>query len=374
MKPIHKPSGGKVFVPGRVNFLGEHLDYNGGSVLPFTIHLGLMAKWEASGDDRVSVHSEGISAGWTSRLSELNDVQHVPSWYRPFAAMLCVIRKKLGNDVKRGFSLQIRSTLPPASGLSSSAAVEILAGWVLLRANDLEPDRRLLAFSAQEAEHQHLGVHCGIMDMWAIAHGKRDFLTAIDCRGPTHEHIPFNTGPWRVLVLDSGLPRTLAGSAYNDRRAACERALAALRRHWPRLNHLAEAELEMLEAISDPVDRRRARHVVMEMDRVRKAITLLQNQNIEETGALLNASHASLRDDYEVTGEGLDFLAAEAQKQKGCIGCRMTGAGFGGCLLAIVHEVHVPAFLKHFENLRENWQGKSLRVIPVQSDEIREIS
>lgn len=361
-----------VFVPGRVNFLGEHLDYNGGTVLPFAIQLGITAQWKASQDDQIWIQSQDVNEVWTTRLDELNGIQHVPAWYRPIAAMLCVVKDRLGNAVHQGFNANIQSTLPSASGLSSSAAVEVLAGWLLMRANGQKPDPALLALMAQEAEHQHLGVRCGIMDMWAIAHSKKGYLTAIDCRGPTHKYIPFNTGAWRVLVIDSGLPRTLAGSAYNDRRAACERALAALRKEWPYLCHLAEAEPEMLEAIPNPVDRRRARHVITEMARVREAIKLLEDQSVEETGALLNASHTSLREDYEVTSEGLDFLASEAQKQPGCAGCRMTGAGFGGCLVALVHENWVTNFLRHFEKLRNGWSGKGLRVIPVYPNEIRE--
>lgn len=371
MNAISAADQGSLFVPGRVNFLGEHIDYNGGTVLPFTINLGLTARWQAHHNSRVTVYSTGQTEGWTCDLESLSSLQDVPSWYRPFAAMLSVMKETPELIKAKGFTVTINSTLPPASGLSSSAAVEVLAGRLLMRVNGLASDPGQIALRAQEAEHRHIGVRCGIMDMWAIAHGRKNYLTAIDCSGPTHQYIPFNSGPWQVLVIDSGLPRTLAGSAYNDRRAACERALATLKKEWPHLNHLAEADYDMLEVIPDSVDRRRARHVVTEMDRVRRAIHLLKNQDFEATGDLLNASHASLRDDYEVTGEGLDFLASEAQRQAGCVGCRMTGAGFGGCLLALVHHEHVQAFVRHFEKLREGRPGKRLQVLAVSTDEIR---
>lgn len=341
------PTQGKVFVPGRVNFLGEHLDYNGGTVLPFTLALGLTGSWEAISEPVVEIWSEGHPQPCTIPLRQTWAHAPLDPWYRPAWAMLCVMVARYPGT-ERGFRLRVSSTLPSGAGLSSSAAIEVLIGWVFAAVQGLHPEPADVALAALEAEHQHLGVRCGIMDMWAIVHGKKGYLTAIDCNGPSHKPIPFSTGPFQPIIINSRQPRTLSHSAYNDRRAACERALKALQSLWP-VPHLAAALPEMLIAIPCEEDQRRARHVISENRRVHRAIECLENGNFENLGPLLRESHRSLAEDYEVTGPALDRLADWANSQVGCLGCRMTGAGFGGCLIALVHQDALPIFRKKFD-------------------------
>ncbi|MCS6981934.1 MAG: galactokinase [Flavobacteriales bacterium] len=341
------PEEGKIFVPGRINFLGEHLDYNGGTVLPFTLNLGLTGCWETIAEPVVEIWSEGHPRRCIIPLRETWLHPPLDPWYRPAWAMLCVLVARYPGK-ERGFRLRISSTLPAGAGLSSSAAIEVLMGCVFAAVQEVHPELADVAFAALEAEHHHLGVRCGIMDMWAIVHGKKGYLTAIDCNGPSHKLVPFSTGPFQPLIINSRQPRTLAHSAYNDRRAACERALKALQSLWS-VPYLAAALPEMLIAIPSEEDKRRARHVISENRRVQKAIVCLENGNFQALGPLLRESHRSLAEDYQVTTPLLDRLAEWANSQEGCLGCRMTGAGFGGCLIALVHQDALPTFRKKFD-------------------------
>lgn len=364
-------SSNRLFVPGRINLLGEHLDYNGGPVLPFTLDKGLTAVWRPRDDHRVQIYSQGQPTALELDLRDLASHFEVNPWYLPAVAMLRMMMESYP-EASQGFSVDIASTLPPAAGLSSSAATEILMGWIFCRVQNIEPPRSELALAAQKAEHHFLNVRCGIMDMWAIAHGRKNFITQIDCSGPIHQYLPFHPEPWHIVILHSGISRRLESSEYNDRRASCERALARLRQMHP-ITHLAEAGPEMLALLEDPIEFRRTRHVITETQRVYQATEALTRGTIEALGPLLKESHASLQTDYEVTGAPVDAIAEAANNHPACLGCRLTGAGFGGCLVALVFKNDVKQFERDvLENLRLlNWDFQP-QIIPVESGEIRE--
>ena len=341
--PMNSPatvnsSGARVFfAPGRVNLIGEHTDYNGGYVLPAALELGTWLFVRQRKDNRLRFASTSFPkvvevATEPVAYSEADEYANYPKG---------VIREfqKRGYTVP-GLDVLLYGNLPNGAGLSSSASVEVATAFMLnqLLGANLSGDE--LALLSQAAENQFVGVNCGIMDQFAVAMGQDEHALSLNCDTLAYDLVPLPTEGIRLVITNTNKRRGLADSKYNERRRECEQALQQLQRVRPELKNLAQVAggewRELESSIDNPVLRKRARHVVLENERTKQAVLVLSLGKVEEFGRLMNDSHKSLRDDYEVTGKELDALVEAAWSVKGCIGSRMTGAGFGGCTVSLV--------------------------------------
>ncbi|HIR93858.1 MAG TPA: galactokinase [Candidatus Egerieimonas intestinavium] len=337
------------FAPGRVNMIGEHTDYNGGHVFPCALTIGTYLLAKKREDTKLRFYSMNFpDAGLME--SSLEDLvwKKQAGWTNYPKGVMWAFREK-GYQVDCGFDILLFGNIPNGSGLSSSASVELATG-VMLR--DMFGHQGLtmidLSLIGQFAENNFNGVNCGIMDQFAIAMGKKDEAIFLDTSDLSYQYAPLKLQGARIVIACSNKKRGLGDSKYNERRAECEEALRELQTKLS-INSLGELTEEEFEAnkdlIADPVRRRRAKHAVYENQRTVEAVKALQQGDIAAFGQLMNASHVSLRDDYEVTGIELDTLAEEAWKCEGVIGSRMTGAGFGGCTVSIVETDKIDAFI-----------------------------
>lgn len=325
-----------VFAPGRVNLIGEHIDYNNGPVFPAAINLGITLCAGPSADSQTHAISAELGEGGPFSLPP--ELPANSSWSRYPAAAAWAI------GAKSPLNIAVSSTLPAAGcGLSSSAALLLAAATAWNHVDRLGHTPTKLAQLCQLGENHYVGVNCGIMDQMASACGVEGHALLIDI--PTLEITPVPVPEGiSVAVLDTGVPRSLAESGYNERRAQCEEACRILD-----LPSLREANLPLLDLIFDPTVKRRARHVVTEIQRVWDFRDALAAGDADRIGSLMAASHASLRDDYEVSCPELDEIVSAAYAAPGCIGARMTGAGFGGAAVALVETEHVTRFLHSVE-------------------------
>jgi len=335
------------FSPGRVNLIGEHIDYNGGLVLPGTLSLGISGCMRSRNDHKIRLRSSNEPG---EALIDLHaEIRHHPDlkWIN---YPLGVIKYLLDTGATlEGCDILLASDLPDGAGLSSSAAIEVLLAYMLLyplRGDDV--DRVAIAQLCQKVENEFVGVNCGIMDQFAVALGKADCAMLLDTDTLSYEYVPFRLEGHKLLILNTRKKRELSESNYNERRQECETALTIIQHHKP-IKTLVEAELTDIECIPDPVLRKRARHVITEQQRVLRSVVALRGSDLSEFGMLLNASHHSLKEDYEVTGFELDTIVEEALQVAGCLGARMTGAGFGGCAIALVENDALDAFTRHVE-------------------------
>jgi len=320
-----------VYAPGRVNLIGEHTDYNEGYVLPMAIERSIRIALRPRPDHRVRVHSLDYNQ---SAEFDLNSLQHDgPPWAEYIKGIAWVMQQE--HLPLCGWEGILTGDIPRGAGLSSSAALEIAAALAFAAVTDLDPHPVQLAKWGQRAENEWVGVRCGIMDQMACAASQKGHALLLDCRTLAYEHIPVPSAI-HIAILDTGTRRGLVDSAYNERRAACERATQML--GVPALRDISPADFQASASKLDEVTRRRAWHVVSENERVLQAVDALHREDLITLGQLLNASHASLRDNFEVSSEALDTIAAIARQQPGCYGARMTGAGFGGCAIAIISE------------------------------------
>jgi len=334
------------FCPGRVNLIGEHIDYNGGLVMPAAISLGITARIRRNGTDIMRLQSEPYVEWVEVPLNAL--VARSGHWSDYIIGVMLSLQEK--QVILEGCDIVFSSTLPQGSGLSSSAAIEVLTYYMLthfLTGN--EPDRRTMTIACQQVENTHIGVNCGIMDQYAVAMGRKDHALLLDCSTIAHRNIPIHLGNHALLIIDSKAPRQLAASAYNQRREECDAALSILRKSR-NIDFLVEATLKDVELLTDPILRKRARHVVSEQMRVTEAASALSSGDLVRFGELLNASHTSLRDDYEVSGPQLDHIVSMARQQEGCLGARLTGAGFGGCCIALAEQSAIPQITEKLES------------------------
>lgn len=344
-----------VFAPGRVNLIGEHLDYNGGQVLPMAISRGTAIAAAPNAAMRLSARSETLALSGEVPLPAPSP-SHERNWLSYLAGVAAVLHRQ-GHPVS-GADLVIVSDLPLGSGLSSSASFEMAAVKIFETLNHFQLEDADAARIGQRVEHEYLGLHSGIMDQFVVRAARAGHALLLDCATLRHEHIPFELQGTKLVIINSGVSRGLAASAYNDRVAACRRAAACLARHGGHSDApLASFNIEDLDAVKDQLDEadyRCARHVISEQDRVLRACDALRQGDVATLGMLFNASHASLAEDYRVTGPVLDALHEKAVGLPGCRGARMTGAGFGGCLIALVDESRLPdfctAFARHDRN------------------------
>ncbi len=330
---------GVAYAPGRVNLIGEHTDYNEGFVLPTAIDRGIAVAFSRSEGPSVFVSSRyGEAEPFFARKPEHGIVR---GWARYAAGMAWALQQEFEAPIADVWALT-DADLPAGSGLSSSAALEVAVGLALCRASELEIAAKKLALLAQRAESEYVGVRCGVMDMFAIALSQKGSALFLDTRSLEFEHVPLPQGV-SIAILDTGVRRELAGSAYNQRREECAQAAVAIG-----VESLRDADEEMLGAsplLSDLL-LRRARHVIRENRRCKDFAAALRAHSTEPLGRLLRESHASLRDDFEVSSPELDAMVECAVGASGCLGARMTGAGFGGSCLALVESERAGGFLE----------------------------
>ena len=337
------------FAPGRVNMIGEHTDYNGGHVFPCALTIGTYAVARLRQDRTLRFYSLNFEhlGVITGSLDELVPDPKADWTNYPKGVMWAFGQK--GYDIPVGMDILLNGNIPNGSGLSSSASVEVVTGFLLRDFFGFEVTNTQLALIGQFSENQFNGVNCGIMDQFAIAMGKADHAIFLDTADLSYEYAPMKLPEAKIVIACSNKKRGLGDSKYNERRSECEKALEELQMviGIQSLGELSEEQFELYKvAIKDPVRVKRAKHAVYENQRTIHAVEALKENNIEKFGQLMKESHISLRDDYEVTGCELDTLAEAAWKQRGVLGSRMTGAGFGGCSVSIVKNEAIPNFIE----------------------------
>lgn len=344
--------GGEIrqyFAPGRVNLIGEHTDYNGGHVFPCALTLGTYGLARKREDRKLRFYSANFTRLGVIETS-LDDL--VPSdeagWTNYPKGVMWAFEKR-GVKLDTGVDFLIYGNIPNGSGLSSSASLEVLTGLMLKDMFGVEQfSMQDLALIGQYSENNFNGMNCGIMDQFASAMGKKDCAIFLDTSTLNYEYAPVALKDARIVITNSKVKHSLVGSAYNDRRNECETALEELKKviDIKTLGDLSEEEFEAhKDAITSDICRKRAKHAVYENQRTIKAVKALKEDNVEEFGRLMNASHVSLRDDYEVSCEEIDILVDLAWKIPGVIGSRITGGGFGGCTVSIVKSDAVDTFI-----------------------------
>lgn len=337
------------FAPGRVNLIGEHTDYNGGHVFPCALTIGTYGIARKNNDHVLRFYSMNFEelGVITSSIKDLT-YEKEDEWANYPKGVIWALGDK-GHKISSGMDVLYYGNIPNSSGLSSSASLEVLTSYILMDLFKIDISMIDASLISQYAENKFIGVNCGIMDQFAIAMGKKDHGIFLDTNNLEYEYAPIKLKGAKIVIACSNKKRGLGDSKYNERRTECETALKELQsvKEVHSLGELTEEEFEDIKgAIKDEIRIKRAKHAVYENQRTIKAVKALQNNELEEFGKLMNESHVSLRDDYEVTGIELDTLVAAAWEQKGVIGSRMTGAGFGGCTVSIVKEDKIDDFIQ----------------------------
>jgi len=380
MEPLAERDPGSIRVvhaPGRVNLMGEHTDYNAGFVLPAAIDLGITIALVPTDDRRVELtRLDGADADADADADAVHDHDGFDldaigprrdRWLDYVAGTAWALAE--AGVATRGFRGLLTSDLPAGAGLSSSAAIELASAWALSGGETPTLPTMALAQAAQRAENAYVGVSSGLMDQFAVAFGVAGHALLLDCRNLEHRTVPLPAGT-TLVVCHSGAPRTLAATAYNARRAECDRAVAGLRQLDPTIATLRDVTPALLTASAarlDDVARRRAEHVVHENARVLATIEALKTGDLHAVGVAFAASHASLRDDFEVSSPALDALVDIASSVPGVIGARLTGAGFGGCTVNLVHDEAVDALRAAVLDAYPARTGLRPRVFPVRA-------
>jgi len=342
------------FCPGRVNLIGEHIDYNGGRVMPCAISKGTFLAVSKNIDKRFRFQCLDFPETADLHLQESYS-RTGKQWFNyPLGVMNHFIQS--GYNLS-GLDMLYSGNLPVGAGLSSSASIEVLTAFALNELYQFNISLTDMALLSKKVENEFMGVNCGIMDQFAVAMGKKDKAILLDCDTLNYEYIPFDTGGYSLVIINTNKKRELVGSKYNERFAECGAALRLLKQklNADNLCAVTSAEFEMnRHLITDPVLQKRALHVVSENTRVYDAAIALQTGDMEIFGKLMYASHQSLKELYEVTGKELDTIVEFCKSYKECIGARMTGAGFGGCAIALVKKNSLEDFtsglLAHFQN------------------------
>ena len=345
--------------PGRVNLIGEHTDYNGGYVFPCALSLGTVGAVRKRTDGVYKFASTSSGAGYP--LVEVKDgnIQYQEE-YNWGNYLLGVVDQflKLGFPLT-GLEILIDGNIPERSGLSSSASIEMLMAVSINSLYQCQLSMVDMVKLTQQAENQFVSVNCGIMDQYAVGMGKKNNAIFLDCKKVQHEYAPFILQSTKIVISNTNKQRGLADSKYNERRSECERAVFYLRQKLD-IEYLGDIDVEIFESnknlIADPVILKRATHVVYENERVKQAVQRLKENDIHAFGVLMNQSHESLRDLYEVTGFELDTMVEEAWKIDGVIGSRMTGAGFGGCTVSLIKDDAIDEYTR---KVTENYRAKT---------------
>jgi galactokinase len=344
------------FSPGRINLIGEHTDYNGGHVFPCAITFGTYGIVSKRNDRLIRLYSMNFSeTGITEFTIDELDYVKEHTWANFPKGMIRYI-KDAGWSLDSGIDFLIYGNIPNGAGLSSSASLEMLTGVIVNEVFGLEMDRIALVKLGKKVENEFIGVNSGIMDQFAVGMGKKNSGILLDCSTLNYEYAPVDLTQHQIIIMNTNKRRELADSKYNERRSECESALSYLQEELDiqTLGELSEEKFEKHKhLIPEGVLQQRAKHAVYENQRTIKALHELRNGNLEKFGQLMNDSHQSLREDYEVTGVELDTLVEAAWQQKGTLGARMTGAGFGGCAIALVENEQTEAFI---ENVGKKYQ------------------
>lgn len=335
------------FAPGRVNLIGEHTDYNGGHVFPCALTIGTYVAVRKRADRKLNFYSMNFeNLGITeSSLDDLTPSEEAGWTNYPKGVMWAFAGRGMVMDC--GLDMVLNGNIPNGSGLSSSASLEVVTGYILKDLYGFDVTNVDLAKIGQYSENNFNGMNCGIMDQFASAMGKKDHAIFLDTANLSYEYAPLVLDGAKIIVTNSNVKHSLVNSAYNERRSECEKALNELQivLNIKGLGDLSEEEFEAnKDAIKDEVRVRRAKHAVYENQRTIRAVEALKNNDLKLFGELMNASHVSLRDDYEVSCEEIDVLVEEAWKVDGVIGSRITGGGFGGCTVSIVRDEAVETF------------------------------
>lgn len=362
--------------PGRVNLIGEHTDYNEGFVLPIAIDRRTVVAGARRNDRVIRVRSIDFDDEATLSLDNASP-NTAPGWFRYVEGVARILHDELLLPVP-GCDLAISSAVPMGAGLSSSAALEISTGLAMWTLSGADVNRRELALAAQRAEHLYAGTRCGIMDQFASVFAQKDHALLIDCRSVEAKAIQLQLPDHAIVVCDTNVKHELAGSAYNERRAECELAVKLLQKRLPQIQSLRDVtvnDLDRFAGLLAPPLERRARHVVGENDRTLRAAEALADGKAPEFGVLMQQSHASLRDDFEVSCKELDTMVALAMSHEGVAGARMTGGGFGGCTVNLVRRDAVRAFRKFIsESYKRDIGLDAVTYLVAADDGAREIS
>lgn len=335
------------FSPGRINVIGEHTDYNGGHVFPAAISLGVYGIYGPREDKKVRLFSGNVDGDIVEfDIDDTTVEKDDRFWANYFKGMITYLREKYDN-IDHGFNLYIKANLPSGSGLSSSAAIEMLMGIILKDEFNLDVDRIALAKMGQRTENEFVGLNSGIMDQFACIMGKKDSAIFLDCNSLDYEYLPLALSDYEIIIMATNKEHTLADSAYNNRVRECHNALEKLQKQLD-IKSLGELDNDTLDEysylINDETELKRARHAVSENQRTLRATKAMKSGDLAKLGRLINASHISLHYDYEVTGKELDTLVEASWKQPGVLGARMIGGGFGGSAIAIVKKSEAENF------------------------------
>ncbi|HEV7681527.1 MAG TPA: galactokinase [Pyrinomonadaceae bacterium] len=355
--------------PGRVNLIGEHTDYNEGFVLPLAANKRTFVAAAPRADRLIRVHSFKLDDCGKFDLDNAPQPTY-KSWLRYVEGVARVL-EDVGFTLN-GADLAISSDVPIGAGLSSSAALEVSVGFALLKLAGYEVDLMKLALAAQSAEHQFVGTKSGLMDQLTAVFGIRNHALLIDCRTQAHTLIPLNLAAMVIVVCDTGVKHELATSSYNQRRNECEQALAILRARNPQTVSLRDVSVADLEThrqeLPEPLYRR-CRHVVSENDRTVSAAEALRSGNVDDLGRLMNLSHESLRDDYEVSCPELDIMVELARKQAGVVGARMMGGGFGGSTVNLVSQDTLEQFCSSVSKAYQRATNLTPEITAIEADD-----
>lgn len=340
------PFNREFYAPGRVNLIGEYTDFNGGLVFPCAINRGTrVVVTENKADTGVAFFSQDFE--FTDRVIVSAESQPAGREWINYPLGVMVEFAKLGFPVS-GLAFSYSGDLPLSAGLSSSASVSVVTAYAVNKITGANLTRTELALLAQRCENEFINMQCGIMDQFVIANAQQDCAMALDCDSLDYQQVPLNLGEYRIVIGNTNQPRELKSSAYNDRVAECQAALSVLAAVTgaEQLAHITPDQLQAhSDLLTDPVAAKRARHVIEESDRVRRATTALEKNDLTTFGQLMHQSHVSLRDLFEVSSYTLDCMVDLAMKSEGVIGSRMTGAGFGGCTVSLVHQGSVDDFV-----------------------------
>jgi galactokinase len=351
--PAHKALPRIFRAPGRTNLIGEHTDYNDGFVFPAAIDRATLISIAPQKDRTLKIHSEHFNETIEFNLDETN--ANPRKHWSDYVRGVAIILQKIGIAVS-GAEILIRSDVPLGAGLSSSASLEVAAAFALIALANGDLPNLEIAKLCQRAENEFVGAHVGIMDQFVACFGKSNHAIFLDCRSLAHEAVPLPK-EIRLIMCNTMVKHEIASGAYNQRRKNCEDAVATLKKVIPNIRTLRDVTPDQLQQHSQLLSDvlfRRARHVVTENARVLSTREALINNDLEALGALMRKSHASLRDDYEVSCNELDVMVSVANKFPGCVGARMTGGGFGGCTINLVQAMQVEQFAIH---MREGYQG-----------------
>ena len=335
------------FAPGRVNLIGEHTDYNGGHVFPCAITLGTYAWTKPRTDKKLRLYSENFPQDGIREI-DLVDLTYkaTDSWANYVKGVFWALQD-FGYEFSNGLDITFYGNIPNGSGLSSSASFELLVGVLVRKMYQLNIDSLSLVKVGKRVENDFIGVNSGIMDQFAVGMGRKNHAIFLDCATLDYELVPIELGDYRIVIMNTNKRRELADSKYNERFFETQTALKELQVHVP-IQSLGDLTMDTFDAVKQYLSSelliKRARHAVSENERTKLATEVLKKGDLAHFGRLMNESHLSTELDYEVTGKELDTLVYTAWEQAGVLGARMTGAGFGGCAIALVHKDHIDAF------------------------------